>query len=317
MLLACGAFFLSIGQAPPEPPQPTVALASPVDSPPPLPAVTYEMRSLPNGIAHVVTVPPEGHYRVVPAVSDTVATVEAFAERALGATGNPMGSAENAIAVLNAGFFDPVNQKSTSFVTIDGTLVADPGQNERLMENSRLAPYLDKILNRTEFRRYQCQQEVSGMMQNRDRYEITLHSSPTPAGCQLVDALGGGPQLLPELTAEVEGFLEVVDGQVLRDSIGIYQENARSAVGLTSDGSIVWVMVAQRANATGDGVSLPGLAELMRSLSVIRAMNLDGGSSSALYYRGQPIYGKYDESGQAVRRPVKSVLLLQHRGAPG
>lgn len=268
------------------------------------------MRSLPHGVAHILIVPPGGHYWVVPVVSDTVAPVETFAKEGTSATDNA-----RAIAVLNAGFFDPVNQKSTSFVTINGVLVADPRQNERLMENPRLAPYLEQILNRTELRRYQCEPGASaGISRTSERYDITLHLSPVPAGCRLVDALGGGPQLLPELTAEAEGFLEIVDNQVVRDSIGIYQENARSAVGLTSDGMIVWVMVAQMSDAPGGGLSLPELADLMRSLNVTQAMNLDGGSSSSLYFEGQAIYGKRNASGQVVQRPVKSVLLLQ-RGA--
>jgi exopolysaccharide biosynthesis protein len=40
-------------------------------------------------------------------------------------------------------------------------------------------------------------------------------------------------------------------------------------------------------------------------------MNLDGGSSAALYYGGETIYGKVNESGEAVQRPVKSALLVQ------
>jgi hypothetical protein len=296
LLVASGAFLLSVVRPSSTNQPPALAVASPVATPPPIvEPLRYEVRSLPQGAAYILTIPGYG-YEVTPVVADTLAMVNAFAKA-------------GTIAVLNGGFFDPFNQKSTSFVTMNGKLVADPRQNERLMENAQLAPYLPQILNRSELRRYGCRFG--------DRYAITRHSTPVPADCRLLDAIGGGPQLLPDLTAEGEGFLQVVNGAIVRDSIGVYQENARSAVGLTSDGSIVWVMVAQRANAIGGGLSLPGLAELMRSLNVTQAMNLDGGSSSALYYQGQTIYGKRNESGQTVQRPVKSVLLLQHQGAPG
>jgi exopolysaccharide biosynthesis protein len=57
-------------------------------------------------------------------------------------------------------------------------------------------------------------------------------------------------------------------------------------VGITRDGSIVLVMVAQKPkNPTQSGMSLPlpALADFMKSLGAQKAMNLDGGSSSSLY----------------------------------
>lgn len=49
-----------------------------------------------------------------------------------------------------------------------------------------------------------------------------------------VDASGGGPSLLPELTSVLEGF---VDNANRRDALGSTQPNARTAMGITS-GSI-------------------------------------------------------------------------------
>ena len=220
-------------------------------------------------------------------MSTHVNTVEEFAHK------------HRSIAIINGGFFDPSNQKTTSVVVIQGKLVADPKQNERLVNNPDLKPYLGKILNRTEFRRYLCGQTF--------RYDITRHSEPTPTGCQLIDALGGGPTILPELTLEQEGFLDKVNR---RDALGSNQPNARTAVGITHHGSIVLVMVAQKSNA-GGGMSLPELANFMKTLGVEKAMNLDGGSSSSLYYKGKSFYGKVDEDGHPVKRSVKSVLLVQ------
>jgi hypothetical protein len=123
-----------------------------------------------------------------------------------------------AVAALNAGFFDPSNGLTTSYVTVDGTLVADPRQNQRLVGNPDLAPYMEQILNRSEFRRYDCG--------GTPRYAITLHQEPTPAGCTLVDAVGAGPQLLPQHTAEAEGFVDTSVTPV-RDALGSQAANAR------------------------------------------------------------------------------------------
>jgi exopolysaccharide biosynthesis protein len=70
-------------------------------------------------------------------------------------------------------------------------------------------------------------------------------------------------------------------------------------------------MVAQKPEApTTSGMSFQALAAFMKALGVEKAMNLDGGSSSSLYYNGKTLYGKVDDKGNSVRRPVKSVLLI-------
>ncbi len=254
--------------------------------------IRYESHTLPQSVVHTLLIPAQSRFLVTPALSQSLDTLGNFAQR------------NRAVAVLNGGFFDPKNQRSTSYVVLRGKLVADPRLNSRLMNNPNLAPDLDKILNRTEFRRYLCGETV--------RYGIALHSELPPAGCQLMDALGGGPRLLPKLTSVQEGFLDYSNGQVIRDALGSSQPNARTAVGITRDGSILWVMVAQKSQSpTNSGMSFPALAAFMKTLDVEEAMNLDGGSSSSLYYKGKTFYGKVNEQGNMVRRPVKSVLLIQ------
>ena len=251
--------------------------------------IRYFERTLPQSIAHILLIPANSRFLVTPALSQKVATVEEFAHK------------HRAVAILNAGFFDPANQKSTSYIVLHGKLVANPKENERLVNNPNLKPYLSQIFNRTEFRRYLCGQTI--------RYSIALHSHSPPAGCQLVDAIGAGPRLLPELTLVKEGF---VDNANKRDALGSNQLNARTAVGITRDGSVVLVMVAQKPSVSANsGVSLPALADLMKTLGADKAMNLDGGSSSSFYYNGKTFYGKVDLERNPIKRPVKSVLLVQ------
>lgn len=261
---------------------PTVASSPPK-------TIRYFERTLPQSIAHILLIPANSKFLVTPALSQKVNTVEEFAKK------------HRVVAILNAGFFDPINQKTTSYIVIQRKLVADPKENERLVNNPNLKPYLSQIFNRSEFRRYLCGQTIS--------YSIALHSQSPPAGCQLVDAIGAGPRLLPELTLAKEGF---VDNATKRDALGSNQPNARTAVGITRDGSIVLVMVAQKPSAPANsGISLPALADFMKTLGADKAMNLDGGSSSSLYYNGKTFYGKVDLEGNSMKRPVKSVLLVQ------
>jgi exopolysaccharide biosynthesis protein len=108
-----------------------------------------------------------------------------------------------------------------------------------------------------------------------------------------------------------EGFIAYSNGKVIRDAIGSQGLNARSAVGITRDGDIVLAMVAQKPeSATNSGISLPELAKFLSTLNVEKAMNLDGGSSSSIFYQDRTVYGKVDAEGNQIQRPIKSVLLV-------
>lgn len=273
--------------------------AGPLDTPvppsPPDPPV-YETLSLPSATVHWVTIPDPVYYPVRVAVTETLTPVEAMAAQVCGSTG--------CAVAINAGFFDPNNGLTTSAVVMNGDLVADPRQNPRLMENPDLTSYLDSILNRSEFRRYTCDGLPS--------YAISFHRDPIPAGCTLIDSVGAGPQLLPESTAVPEGFFDPTTG---RDAIGSQSANARSAVGLTADGAIVLVMVAQVPGVSPAGLSLPDLAALMAEQGVVQALNLDGGSSSTLVADGATHYGRLNQAGEWVQRPVKSILWVSAQPA--
>ena len=273
------------------------AVPAPIELGAPQPQLTiYNWPSDHEAVAqvHVVTIPP--NYPVEVAVSEDLKTVATF------------GAETEALAVLNGGFFDPNNAQTTSFVTVNGTLVADPRDNQRLIDNPDLATYIDQILNRSEFRRYDCADGI--------RYDITVHTAATPDDCSLHSALGAGPQLLPNDTSQTEGFTDYVNGSTLtRDAIGSQQRNARSAIGIKEDDTLLWVMVAQ-ANPVG-GMTLAELTEFMAIMNAQKVLNLDGGSSSSLQalwsdHDGLPqtYYGRLDQNGQKIQRPVKSVLLI-------
>lgn len=254
--------------------------------------ISYEVYERSQQVIHTVTIPHESNYDLVPAVATELKSITEFAKQ------------HEAIAAINGGYFDPVNQKTTSYIVRSGKLVADPRTNERLIDNPDLQPYLGKILNRVELRRYFCQQQA--------RYDIVLHSAPVPNDCILQDALGGGPGLLPLDTSVAEGFIAYQDGEIIRDAIGSNSPNARSAVGITAAGDLILVMAAQRSPLPrNSGISLPDLANFLATLGVTKAMNLDGGSSAALYYRGQTFYGKVDSEGKRIEREIKSVLLVR------
>ncbi|MGK7938432.1 MAG: phosphodiester glycosidase family protein [Xenococcaceae cyanobacterium] len=254
-------------------------------------SILYETREQEQSIIHTVTIPDNSNFVVTPAIEGELQPITDFATK------------YEAIAVINGGYFDPKNQKTTSYLVKEGKLLADPRTNERLIDNPDLTPYLGKILNRAEFRRYLCGEDI--------RYDITWHNTPSPNNCELKDALGGGPTLLPQDTSVEEGFVAYNNGKIIRNAIGTTSPNARSAVGIKENGDIVLAMVEQKPISGGSGMSLSQLADFLSTLGVTKAMNLDGGSSASLYYQGKTLYGRLDRDGNKIKRPIKSVLLVQ------
>jgi hypothetical protein len=239
---------------------------------------------------HTVTIPHDSNYLVSPIISGDLQPISNFAQ-------------DQVVAAINGGYFDPVNQKTTSFIVERSQIVADPRFNERLVDNPDLKQYLKNIFNRAEFRRYSC----AGSTQ----YDIQLHSAPVHNDCTLIESLGGGPGLLPQDTSVAEGFITYQKGEKIRDAIGNDSLNARSAVGITQDGDIILAMVAQRQDRPlNSGISIPELGSVMSSLGAVKAMNLDGGSSASLYYDDRAIYGRVDKAGKEIIRPIKSVLSV-------
>ena len=277
--------------------------------------ISYRVYQEQNSEVRVVRIPVKSDYVVRVEIATELTPLEDMA-------------AENkAVAGINGGYFDPKNQKTTSYITQDTVLVADPRTNERLIDNPDLKQYLEKILNRSEFRRYQCGEKT--------RYDITFHSAAIPNECVVRDALGAGPQLLPRDTSVAEGFTAYEDGKLIRNAIGGDGLNARSAVAIAKDGDVILAMVGQKkpracfqakfsipfkkgervksgkTNSCNSGMSLTDLAAFLSRLGATKAMNLDGGSSSSLYYQGNTYYGKLDREGNRVARPLKSVLLVK------
>ena len=96
------------------------------------------------------------------AVADELMSVEAFADRLASAGKSPK-------AILNGGFFDPNNGKTTSHIVIDSQRAGDPAENERLTGNPNLQAFLPQIFNRSEFRVYDWKMLIKKYSMN---YEI-------------------------------------------------------------------------------------------------------------------------------------------------
>ena len=90
---------------------------------------------------------------------------------------------------------------------------------------------------------------------------------------------------------------------------------SRSAVGILEDGKILFVMVEGMEN----GMTIEELADFMKERGCLSALNLCGGHSSALYYRGDLFHSSHlrdDESEDETifkEKPVGNMLLITEK----
>ena len=202
-------------------------------------------------------------------------------------------STEAKLAV-NAGFFDPKNKKTVSYIVINKELVANPEKNENLMQNVALKDYLDKILNRSEFRI--LEDEKGNIV-----YDITLHKDAIPEGYTIRHSIQAGPLLVPELRLEEEFFVLVKDGKIISESASALHKYARTAIGI-KENNVYLFIITNNAPMT-----LEEVANLAKKWEMEKAMAFDGGGSTSFSSKELNIVSEKDDQA----RKLKSFLILK------
>jgi exopolysaccharide biosynthesis protein len=229
---------------------------------------------------------------IKPYVSNSLETVQRVAEKT------------DSIAAINAGFFDPNNTKTTSYIVKNAKIEADPTLNPDLMDNPGLKAYLPDILNRSEFRIQDCMLNRGDACKT---YQIAKHNDPPQMKCGIVDSIQAGPALVPNFKLYDEAFVVKKDNKIIKESAGALGKYARSAIGIKRD----HVLLVSISNETP--MTLPELADYMKSLNVDQAMAFDGGSSTSLYVNmpDKPKFILTSAKDNSARK-VKSVVLIKY-----
>ncbi|MCD8378143.1 MAG: phosphodiester glycosidase family protein [Candidatus Gastranaerophilales bacterium] len=201
-----------------------------------------------------------------------------------------------AILTVNAGFFDPKNQKTISFVYNDGILQESPIENENLVFNETIMDNWSKVSNRTEFR--------VTLHNGLTCYDIAPHNDPYKG--RLIASAQAGPMLLPELKLEDEFFVvKDSSGKVTRESASVLHKTARTLIGI-KDGNVHIFIVTNEHPMT-----IYEARDLCKSYGMEKAMAFDGGSSTSLDYKDEIHVTsagiKTDDTG----RKLKSFLVIK------
>ena len=195
---------------------------------------------------------------------------------------------------INAGYFDPANQKSMSYIVSDRVTTEDPQFNESILYNPVLRKNMEKILNRTEFRVLECDR-------GQYRYEIVPHKSSVDFGCALITSAQGGPLVYPQLRLEEEFFVVKKDGEVVRESCSVLHKTARTIIGLKGEDAHILIITDEHP------MDMYEVHEYVKKLGWDRAMAFDGGSSTSMNY-----LNKYNVTsvGDGAGRSLKSFMVV-------
>lgn len=221
-------------------------------------------------------------YEIAPIVTDNLTTVKDLYE------------ADRTVKVLvNAGFFDPNNGKTASYVVKNGEIVLDPHDNEALMQNTVLKPYMDRILNRGEFRVLECE--------GKQRFDIAYHNDSVANECKLVHSIQAGPIIDERMDLEKEYFVIKDGDNILRDSISATKKVARTAIGLKSNDVYLFIVTDEKP------MTIDELSAFMKKKGMEKALAFDGGSSTSFENGAISVTSVGDNLG----RKVKSFLMIK------
>ncbi len=206
------------------------------------------------------------------------------------------------LLTINAGFFDPKNQKSMSYVVNDSQTVEDPIFNENIMANPVLRQNMSKILNRTEFRVLDCDSKL--------KYEIAQHNSKVDFLCSIQTSAQGGPQLLPNLRLEEEFFIvKDEEGNVIRESASVLHKTPRTLIGiknLENAKQEVHIFIVTNEHP----MDIYEARDLCASYGLDTAMAFDGGSSTSLNYKKISVVSTEENS---TGRGLKSFMIIKKK----
>ena len=204
---------------------------------------------------------------------------------------------------INAGFFDPKNQKTISYIVNDFQTVEDPLFNQEMMLNPVLRKNLKKILDRTEFRVLDCDSKL--------KYEIASHTSKVDFLCSVKTSAQGGPQLLPNLRLEEEFFIvKDKDGNIIRESASVLHKTPRTLIGIKSlpkGEQEVHVFIVTNEHP----MDIYEARDLCAKYGLDSAMAFDGGSSTSMNYKKLNIVSTQDSGDTG--RALKSFMVVKKK----
>ncbi|MEV7134842.1 phosphodiester glycosidase family protein [Arthrobacter sp. NPDC093128] len=199
-------------------------------------------------------------YYVADVVLDDATTVQsAFANNSFGGniteTTSAIAEDNNAVFAINGDYY---GFRDTGIVIRNGVVFRDEGARQGL------AFYRDGTVK---------------------VYDETATTAEQLLADGVWNTLSFGPSLLND--GEIADGIEDVEVDTNFGNHSIQGEQPRTAVGIVDENHLVFVVVDGRSPGYSSGVTMTGLAQIMKDLGATTAYNIDGGGSSTMYFNGE------------------------------
>jgi exopolysaccharide biosynthesis protein len=219
-------------------------------------------------------------YYVADVVLDDATTLKsAFAEDTFGEniteTTSAIAADHNAIFAINGDYY---GFRDTGIVIRNGVVYRDEGARQGL------AFYKDGTVK---------------------VYDETTTTAEQLLADGVWNTLSFGPSLLEN--GEIASGIEDVEVDTNFGNHSIQGEQPRTAVGVINENHLVFVVVDGRSPGYSAGVTMTGLAQIMKDLGATTAYNIDGGGSSTMYFNGSLVNNPL---GQNKERGTSDILYI-------
>ncbi|MFF1383158.1 phosphodiester glycosidase family protein [Arthrobacter sp. NPDC058288] len=199
-------------------------------------------------------------YYVADVVLDDATTLQsAFANNSFGEniteTTSVIAEANNAVFAINGDYY---GFRDTGIVIRNGVVFRDEGARQGL------AFYRDGTVK---------------------VYDETATTAEQLLADGAWNTLSFGPSLLDN--GEIAAGIDDVEVDTNFGNHSIQGEQPRTAIGVIDKNHLVFVVVDGRSPGYSSGVTMTGLAQIMKDLGATTAYNIDGGGSSTMYFNGE------------------------------
>lgn len=189
----------------------------------------------------------------------------------------------DALAAVNAGFFDMKNGGSVSYILINGEIINEDTTgwgrakllNGAILKDKHGQVYIDEV-------------KTNYWYDTTDYWEDILVTGPL-----LLE--NGGTTMYSQVPFNLK-------------------RHPRTAVCIDGDNQTLWLATIDGRHPQSAGMTIPELSMLMHSLGCQDAVNLDGGGSTTMWIEGEGVVNypsdnqKFDHEGE---RPVSNVLIIK------
>ena len=144
---------------------------------------------------------------------------------------------------------------------------------------------------------------------------VKVYDETTTTADQLIadgvwNTLSFGPSLLDN--GQIASGIEDVEVDTNFGNHSIQGEQPRTAVGIIDENHLVFVVVDGRSPGYSAGVTMTGLAQIMKDLGATTAYNIDGGGSSTMYFNGSLVNNPLGDNKERGTSDILYIAAVGH-----